>query len=91
MASFKKRGDSYSVRWRVPGVTNPRRYSVPDEKTAKEYAAEATVAEARGETWLPPGERIPEVASRSLEDLAFEWLKEIDRTKRPATTAAYAE
>ena len=91
MATYTKRGNKYRVRWRDPGVKNPRSYSVPDEQTAREFSAEASRCEARGEPWVPPPERVAPVERRTLEDLAITWLGEIKRTVRPATVVAYTD
>lgn len=91
MATYARRGDRYRVRWRDPGVLNPKSYSVPDEQTAKELAAEASRCEARGEPWVPPPDRIAPLVRRALETLVIEWLGEVRRTARPSTVSAYAD
>lgn len=91
MATYAARGDKYRVRWRDPGVGNPRSFSVPDEQSAKEFAGEASRAEARGEPWVPPPDRVAPFSKQPLVDLAVEWLQEIRRTARPATVSAYAD
>ena len=91
MATYANRGNRYRVRWRDPGVDNPRSFSVPDEQSAKEFAAEASRCEARGEPWVPPPDRVAPLARQPLVDLAVEWLEEVKRTARPATVMAYAD
>ena len=53
---------------------------MPDEQSAKEFAAEASRCEARGEPWVPPPDRVAPLARRPLVDLAVEWLEEVKRT-----------
>ena len=91
MATYGKRGARYRVRWRDPGQANPRSFSVPDEQTAREFAAEASRCEARGEPWIPPPERVAPVARQGLEEVAIAWLDEVKRTRRPSTVSAYAD
>ena len=91
MANYSRRGKGYSVRWRNPGEKNPRRYQVPDLRTAKALNAEACAHEARGETWVPPKLRVDPATVQSLDDLAISWLVDKRRTATQSTIRAYTD
>jgi len=52
MATYTKRGDAYSVRWRDPDGTNRRR-KAPNLKTARQLVREIEETHALGRRWEP--------------------------------------
>lgn len=79
MASFDKRRDGWSVRWRDPDGT-ARRRQVPDAASRDRLVREIDQAHAEGRRWEPHARRNPSVA-----EVIAEYLKEMRRIWRPNT------
>lgn len=71
MASYSKRGDSYTVRWREGDVNRSR--AVPDEATAKQLVAEIERVQALGRVWEPQKPRV----RSPLVEVAEDWVRSL--------------
>lgn len=84
MASYEKRDDGWSVRWRDPDGTNRRR-QVPDATSRDRLVREIEAAQAEGRRWEPVARRNPAVV-----ELVGEYLREMRRTWRPNTYESHS-
>ena len=79
MASYTKRGDGWSVRWRDPDGTSRRR-QVPNAATRDQLIREIEEAAALGRRWAPDRGRTP-----GLVAVTAEYLRDRARVWRPIT------
>ena len=83
MATIRKRGKAYSVRWRE-GATQKER-TCPDLPTARKLKAEVEHAQAHGERWAP----LDFAAEPGLEEAFAAYGLDRKRTLQPATRRLY--
>lgn len=86
MASYQKRGDGYSVRWRdLDGLPHSRQ--VPDATTARRLRRDIERTHGEGRDWRPaPTRRGPD-----LRAIADAWIRECARLRAPRTVVRYGE
>ncbi len=93
MASVKKRGDTYRIRYRLPGEKNPRSYTVPrgtTKRASEKLAGEIQLAIDQDGSWAPAS-----APPLNLEELANSYIEERSRgttekaAARPKTLSLY--
>lgn len=84
MATIKKRGNGYSVRWREGH--RQYRHQCPDAATARRIKLEIETAHACGQRWQP--RRFGEGAG--LRVIAEAWITHLRRVRSVATATTYA-
>ncbi len=69
MASIRKRGNKYQVRWTESDGTETSRSGFPDRRSAERFRREVEAVRAAGRDWQPPK------PPAGLEDLMIAWLQ----------------
>ncbi|MEN0064949.1 MAG: tyrosine-type recombinase/integrase [Myxococcota bacterium] len=85
MASYTKRGEGWSIRWRDPDGTSRRR-QVPDARTRDTLLREIDAAHALGRRWEPAAVGV----DHSMAAAAVGYLRAVRRRLRPRTVESQA-